>query len=456
MDGPVPATPFRWPQTTFADLAPATVGALVASAADVAVVLDDGLVRDVAFGDAALASAGLPDWVARPWAETVTIESRSKVVDMLADAANGGQPRWRHVNHPAEGGDVPIRYLAVAAGPGRAVAVGRDLRATAQLQQRILTAQQAMERDHIRLREAERRYRALFDASTEPVLVVESARRRVVDANPAAQRMVGSAVDRLLAELVHPDERDTIAALAGAAVAAGQGGPMALRLADGTTATVTATPFRQDRELFLLVRLRAEGDMGSADDQRTLERIPDAFVLTDETMAVVAHNSAFLDLVGAARAEEVTGAPLGRWLGRPGIDLEMLRAELVQHGVVRAMPTIARGSLEEDVEVSAVRVPDGGRGLIGMTVRAARRAAQAIPQDLPRSVEQLTQLVGRVSLKEIVRESTDLIERLCIEAALSHTRDNRASAAEILGLSRQSLYAKLHRHGLGNLVGQAI
>ena len=28
------------------------------------------------------------------------------------------------------------------------------------------------------------------------------------------------------------------------------------------------------------------------------------------------------------------------------------------------------------------------------------------------------------------------------------TRDNRASAAEMLGLSRQSLYAKLRRHGL--------
>jgi DNA-binding protein Fis len=33
------------------------------------------------------------------------------------------------------------------------------------------------------------------------------------------------------------------------------------------------------------------------------------------------------------------------------------------------------------------------------------------------------------------------------------TGDNRASAAEMLGLSRQSLYAKLHRFGLGDLSG---
>ncbi|MGC2525870.1 MAG: helix-turn-helix domain-containing protein [Stellaceae bacterium] len=43
------------------------------------------------------------------------------------------------------------------------------------------------------------------------------------------------------------------------------------------------------------------------------------------------------------------------------------------------------------------------------------------------------------------------IERLCIEAALELTGDNRASAAEMLGLSRQGLYMKLRRYGLGEI-----
>jgi DNA-binding NtrC family response regulator len=62
----------------------------------------------------------------------------------------------------------------------------------------------------------------------------------------------------------------------------------------------------------------------------------------------------------------------------------------------------------------------------------------------------MTELVGRVPLKDIVRETTDLIEQLCIEAALELTGDNRASAAEMLGLSRQSLYVKLRRFGMGD------
>ena len=66
------------------------------------------------------------------------------------------------------------------------------------------------------------------------------------------------------------------------------------------------------------------------------------------------------------------------------------------------------------------------------------------------SVGQMTELVGRVPLKDIVRDTTDLIERLCIEAALELTHDNRASAAEMLGLSRQSLYVKLRRFNIGD------
>ncbi|MEO1474530.1 MAG: helix-turn-helix domain-containing protein, partial [Pseudomonadota bacterium] len=73
-----------------------------------------------------------------------------------------------------------------------------------------------------------------------------------------------------------------------------------------------------------------------------------------------------------------------------------------------------------------------------------------LSQQLPSHAGQFTELVGRVPLKDIVRESTLLIEKLCIEAALEITANNRASAAEMLGLSRQGLYSKLKRSGLNS------
>ena len=139
-----------------------------------------------------------------------------------------------------------------------------------------------------------------------------------------------------------------------------------------------------------------------------------------------------------------------------GIDLDLILSQIREHGSARNVATIIRSAdgMQEDVEVSAVSAPGDDGECYGFSIRAIARRSRDLPpaeRDLPRSVEQLTDLVGRMSLKEIVRESTDLIERLCIEAALAYTADNRASAAEILGVSRQSLYSKLHRHGLGNL-----
>lgn len=43
-----------------------------------------------------------------------------------------------------------------------------------------------------------------------------------------------------------------------------------------------------------------------------------------------------------------------------------------------------------------------------------------------------------------------MIKRHCIEAALALPGDNRALAAELLGLSRQSLFVKLWRNGLSD------
>jgi transcriptional regulator PpsR len=123
---------------------------------------------------------------------------------------------------------------------------------------------------------------------------------------------------------------------------------------------------------------------------------------------------------------------------------------------VRLFSTTLRGEYGStaEVEISAVSVPEGPEPCFGFTMRNVGRRLAVEPRagrELPRSVEQLTELVGRVSLKDLVRETTDVIERLCIEAALELTRDNRASAAEMLGLSRQSLYVKLRRYGLGDL-----
>lgn len=461
---------FRSADINFSALDAQSAADVAAAAGDLTLIVDDaGVVRDIAFGDAKLAKLDIGSWIDRRWVDTVASESRPKVEQMLAAASNGDRLRWRQVNHPLTGNEVPIKYLTLGVGkPGWFMAIGRDLRSTAALQQRLLQTQQSMERDYIRLRQSESRYRMLFDETSEAILIVDAPTRRITEANPATLVLAGDGeaamVGRSIASLFHADDRDRVIAMLGAVAAAEQFDPVDLRLAEGARdCKVSATLFRQGRGSYFLMRMipiAVEAASELSPDRRLIEvveRVPDAFVVTDDALNIITENAAFLEMTQFARKEQVRGEPLGRFLGRPGIDLSLLITQLREHGSVSNFATIVRGRYEsqEEVELSGVALLNGQNPCFGFTIRSVNRMREQSPvgTGVTRSVEQLTELVGRVSLKEIVRESTDLIERLCIEAALSFTSDNRASAAEILGLSRQSLYSKLHRHGLGNVSG---
>jgi transcriptional regulator PpsR len=457
------ASPRKYLKTIDADSAARLLGC----AADVALVLDrDGIIRDVSVGNDELDAEGYGRWVGRPWVDTVTVESRPKVEALLKEAAVETTPPWRHINHPSPvGGDVPILYsaLKVAKG-GPVVAVGRSLRAASILQQRLVEAQQSLERDYARMRQAETRYRLLFQTSAEAVLVLDGASTIVLEANPAALRMLGngshSVVGRPFAEAFDERSAAAVNTLIGSVRATGQGDEVRVRSArTKRDFRLSAALFRTDTGTHLLVRLVAlDGSTVSAAESpltRAIQHLPDGFVVTELDGRVLMANRAFLDLVQVAAEDQLRGKALDEWLGRSRVDLNVLIANLKQHGTVRLFATTMRGTLgaETEVEISAVSVPDGDTPCLAFSVRSVGRRlaplAARVGRELPRSVDQLTELIGRVPLKDIVRETADVIERLCIEAALKLTGDNRASAAEMLGLSRQSLYVKLHRYGMG-------
>jgi transcriptional regulator PpsR len=452
-----------------ADLDANETASVLAAAADVALLVDEkGVIRDVSVGNADLADLPHGGWIGRRWSETVTAESRPKVEALLQHPGGNGDPRWRHVNHPSpQGADVPILYSTIQAGSrGRFVAIGRDMRPLATVQQRLIAAQQSMERDYLRLRQLETRYRALFQAISEAVLIVDAATLKIVEANPAAARVLDESLRRLvgraLPDCFQADGRERLSVLLDAVRAARGAEDVRLTLA-GTRqeAVVSASAFRQDNTSLFLVRLStpAAGTDAPVPPTRravmaAVDRAPDALVVTDPPGRILDANASFAAMVQMESPESVQGESLDRWLGRAGVDLGVLIATLRQNDAVRLFPTVMRGRFggETTVEISAAAVT-GEHPCLGFTIRDVGRRLPVEGRSvkgLQRSVDQLTELVGRVPLKDIVGETTDLIEQMCIEAALQLTRDNRAAAAEMLGLSRQSLYVKLRRYGLGD------
>ena len=224
---------FRAPENTVGNFDATSLGRLASASGDIALVLSpDGRILDASFASGDPTGAGQDGWIGRNWADLIADDGKAKVSEMLAAAHVDAMPRWRQVNHPSNGGTIPVRYLTVGSGSdGNIIAIGQDMR-----------AQSAM-------------HRMLFDLDSEAVMIVEAETRRIREANPAASTLAkakpGALVNRGLPTLIYSGDHEALFAYLGLATASDMTEPVQLRLASGKTiVSLSATTFRQDRTPF--------------------------------------------------------------------------------------------------------------------------------------------------------------------------------------------------------------
>lgn len=440
--------------------------ALVEAAADLALILDaNGVVRDVAASAESWTAPFFRDWIGASWESLVTTESRPKVREMLSLVQAGEiHARWRHINQlQPDGQEIPVLFSLVRVGSdGRMVAIGRDLRPLATLQSRLVEAQQHMEKDYSRLRRLEHEYRTLFDLVRDPILVIRARTHEIIECNRAAgfffNRELTALSGMVFDDLIDQTSLQASQLLLQQVNGSGRASETELSYGHGIARARTAVScLRQESETVFLVRVEPPSGLPSAaEDASVLEamrRVSDGLVITDARGIIRHANPAFLEQIQAPHAGQIIGESLNRWLGRANTDLLVMINSLAQGGSVRLFSTqlVSESGLSVPVELSGVSFSLGPETMLGFVVRDVNRRLDVSTEPnapMGRSGADLAALVGRMPLKEIVGETVDLIEKLCIEAALKLTKNNRASAAEMLGLSRQSLYVKLRRFGI--------
>jgi transcriptional regulator PpsR len=182
-----------------------------------------------------------------------------------------------------------------------------------------------------------------------------------------------------------------------------------------------------------------------------VERAPDAFVVVDADGVIRFTNAAFLELAEVGTQGAVIGQRLDRWLWQPGADLSALLSNVRQYGFMRLFQTTMHGELGtvSEVEVSAVGNGDKPNG-IGLLMRDVTRRLpdQHDSDQLRAALQSSTEQIGRTPLRSLVKNTVGIVEEHFMRAALELSGNNRTAAAEMLGLSRQSLYSKLNRYGL--------
>lgn len=428
-------------------------------ASDIALVIDaDGVVRSVAVGPGGGVESAVQRWVGRPWADTVTRETRPKIEQLLREAAGGGPARRREVNHPGDDGtEIPVAYAAIRLGDaGPVLAVGRELRVVAALQQRFLDAQAELEREYWKKRRAEARYRTLFQVATDAVLIVDAATLTVVDANQAAVELFDIDAARLVGNQatagIDRGSRAAVEELLATARASGKPGEIKARLLGRQAVVrVSATPFRAEGSMLLLVRAsRVEAfEAGAARLARMVELMPDALIVCDAGGRVLMANRAFVDLLRLGEEGEVIGRPLGTWLDPAGDDLRALLAAVQRNGIVsqQAVRVFPAAGMATDVSVSAVLLPEGEQTAIGMVLRpASGGGTPPLERELAVALEGLARQLGHDDLPTLLRASAEIAERHLLTAALRRAGGDRARAAAMLGLPPSDLELRLQRH----------
>jgi transcriptional regulator PpsR len=428
--------------------------AFVSLASDIALVIDEhGVIQSVAQSATTPIASGASQWVGRPWIDTVTGDTRRKVELMLTDLKSTGIARRREVNVPGDkSGDVPVAFSAMRLGAfGPVLAVGRDLRAVSAIQQRFLDAQQELERGYWRARQAESRYRLLFQVATDAVLTVDAHSLRILEANHAAASLLGAGAvlaGRAAPELFDRSSRGGLQELLLNAGSSGRPAEIHARL-PGTQAlaAVSATPFRAGDGLRLLLRVRCDAASGSgaaSDMNRTLALLVDStrdgVVVTDSSGRIVVANPAFLALVQGLSEDDVRSQPIGAWVGRIATDVSAVLAGAHQHGIAHLVRSSVRRTdgTHVDVDVTAALLAEGEQECFGFTIRACEPRAEPRAA-LAQALAALDERVGQLPLAELVAQSKRLVEHRFMQSAMARTHGDASAAAALLGVAVEQL-----------------
>jgi transcriptional regulator PpsR len=444
---------------------------IVAASSDVSLLISPlGEVISVLVNPAHSLFGGLSHWSGQHISKVIKAESMEKLNRRLAVWQPVGGQNTRspviEINHCDDKiWEFPVRYSLHAFGDqGNILMLGRDLRPIAEMQQQLVMAQIALERDYETQREMDTRYRVLMEATRDAVVLVAVTNGRIADMNAAAAVMLGGSrkdfIGAAIAQEFEGRRRgeflETLSNIANADAVK----PVEL-LARRSQRRVRVIPklFRAAGERLMLCRLEDPDGEASAPRETTLnlERLfnegVDAMLFLDGDGIIMAANESFLKLTDTGSIAQARGRSFADFLARGSMDMRVLLDNTKRAGQLRLYTTrlINEFSGQVAVEVSATYLNDRPKPAFGLVMRDSsrsemlRRPGLTGGEDGMRSV---MELVGSSTLKDIVAETADVVEKMCIQTAVELTRNNRAAAAEMLGVSRQSLYVKLRKFGM--------
>ncbi len=458
-----------WTNAPLPVVEPESLAPLLLATSDLAfVVSPDGTIISVLTAERSVDDARFSSWIDRQMRHLLTIESIPKFERALkAIVESGTLDKLVELNHSdGEDWQYAVRYSFHRVGPKDLILmVGKDLRRVAEVQEQLVQAQMTLEREYEERREHDARYRVLMAITREAFLFVSSD-GRIRDLNSLAASLLDGDVEQLIGapiakEFRHRRRGEFMDTLLSTAASDSDNELIVQSARTHRELFLTPTVSRAAGERLIICRLTTVEAAQPVDDQlrqdlgALFQKSTDAMVFCNNKGIITEANEAFLELADIPNLSDVKSRSLADFLLRGQVDLHVLIENTGRAGYMRMYSTHMTNDLgtQASVEISAVSLSDLKRSAFGFVIRDADRAMVVRKATHPVNQTEapnhnVADLVGSASLKEIVAETSDVIEKMCIKTAVALTGNNRAAAAEMLGVSRQSLYVKLRKYDL--------
>ncbi len=441
---------------------------LLAYSVDLVLIIDQSGTIEKSIDGSKPVSTNTASLVGKKWLDTVAIDSQPKVNALLKTSEDQDEQKWRQVNQEIDGSNsIPIQFSTIFfAKQNKLVAIGKDLSSISTLQQKLVESQQEIERDYANLHAIQNRYLQLFNSIDQAYLIVDSQTLKIIEVNKSAGFLVGDlkkVQGKLFVNLFPAKDQEAIQTYLMESKSGIMQSSIQTTLENlKENVEISSTILREGNQNVCLVSIKPKSQaahLGTANEQaillsQAIEDFQDGFIVCSNNGVILTSNNTFISMSQSTQRDAILGKSLEIWLGRASIDLKIILGTVREYGSIKdyaSTITADDGSSPLDVRISAVGFNSGKLSLVAIGIHPVSKSANQPadkPDSLGKNAKELTQLVGKVPLKQIVTETTDIIEKLCILAALDLTMTNRASAAELLGLSRQGLYIKMRRFGI--------
>ena len=441
---------------------------LFSNTADISILLDKaGVINGLFLNNEFKIHANPKTWVKKDIRDFLTLESIEKIENFLIHVWKKENKFKRPIelNHINEKNwEFPVQYTYTIITNDLVLISGRDLKNIAEMQQQLINAQLSLEKEYEKYKGYDTRFRVMLENSNENIFILNAHTGQITDANESAAKLLGSKLMPLINTDLHSilknQEKET---LLSSLKTKNGGRPQTVEKyvikKSALEVMIFPTVFRANNDTLIVCKLQPVTSNSNTSEefisalQAFYEKSSDGMILTDNRGIISYSNESFLSICDVADIGDIRSKSLGDFLVRGNVDLKVLIEITENRGSMQFYSSKIQTNFGRQtlIEISATYLGEEAHPTFAFVIKdtsrldSERNATDAVSE---KALQNVMKLVGSAPLKELVADTSDVVERLCIETAIELTGNNRVAAADMLGVSRQSLYVKLRKYNL--------